>query len=237
MRRPGCGPTVVRWSYPQNLGPGRSDRAMRRRWREEFRRCISAFSGTRPRNTRSKTGINPTGSASRAAPPSISGASSHRWPRRPRAREKPKPGRSGRGGCPCRRPGREPPAAVRMTTRTSAGGGRCSRTSRTTRRRCPPPSRRHSRREREARLACRKECQMRKTVAGVIMSLDGVVESPEKWHLRYFDDELGELIDAWAAQADAMLLGRRTYEEFAAFWPTQGRDVPMADYMNDTPKH
>jgi dihydrofolate reductase len=73
---------------------------------------------------------------------------------------------------------------------------------------------------------------MRKTVAGVLMTLDGVVESPEKWHPRYFDDEMSEVIDAAAA-----LLGRRTYEEFAAFWPTQGSDEPMADYMNNTPKH
>jgi dihydrofolate reductase len=78
---------------------------------------------------------------------------------------------------------------------------------------------------------------MRKIVAGILMTLDGVVESPEKWQLRYFDDELGEIIDAAAADSDAMLLGRRTYEEFAAFWPSQDSDVPMADYMNDTPKH
>jgi dihydrofolate reductase len=78
---------------------------------------------------------------------------------------------------------------------------------------------------------------MRKTVAGVLMTLDGVVEAPEKWQVRYFDDEMGEIIDAAAAHSDAMLLGRRTYEEFAAFWPSQGSDVPMADYMNDTPKH
>jgi dihydrofolate reductase len=78
---------------------------------------------------------------------------------------------------------------------------------------------------------------MRKTVARILMTLDGVVESPEKWHLRYFDDEMGEVIDAAAAQSDAMLLGRHTYEEFAAFWPSQSSDEPMADYMNDTPKH
>jgi dihydrofolate reductase len=78
---------------------------------------------------------------------------------------------------------------------------------------------------------------MRKTVAGMLITLDGVVESPEKWQLRYFDDELGELIDAAASESDAILLGRRTYEEFAAFWPSQGSDEPMADYMNDTPKH
>jgi dihydrofolate reductase len=78
---------------------------------------------------------------------------------------------------------------------------------------------------------------MRRTVAGMLITLDGFVESPEKWHLRYFDDELGELIDAAATESDPMLLGRRTYEEFAAFWASQGSDEPMADYMNDTPKH
>lgn len=78
---------------------------------------------------------------------------------------------------------------------------------------------------------------MRKTVAGMLMTLDGVVESPEKWNLRYFDDEMGELIDAAAADSDSILLGRRTYEEFAAFWPGQDNNEPMADYMNDTPKH
>src|SRR5262249_24750154 len=78
---------------------------------------------------------------------------------------------------------------------------------------------------------------MRKTVAGILMTLDGVVESPEKWHLRYFDDEMSELVDAAAANSDAMLLGRRTYEEFAAFWPSQNGNEPMADYMNDTPTH
>jgi len=78
---------------------------------------------------------------------------------------------------------------------------------------------------------------MRKTIASIFMTLDGVVESPEKWQPRYFDDEMGELIDAAAAKADAMLLGRRTYEELAAFWPGQNGGEPMADYMNDTPKH
>jgi dihydrofolate reductase len=78
---------------------------------------------------------------------------------------------------------------------------------------------------------------MRKIVAGLFISLDGVVESPEKWHLRYFDDEMGEIVGAAAAQSDAMLLGRRTYQEFAEFWPTHGGEDPMADYMNNTPKH
>jgi dihydrofolate reductase len=38
------------------------------------------------------------------------------------------------------------------------------------------------------------------------------------------------------ATSDTMLLGRRTYEEFAAYWPQQPSDVPPADQMNNTPK-
>src|SRR5512134_1111188 len=79
--------------------------------------------------------------------------------------------------------------------------------------------------------------KMRNLVASLFTTLDGVVEAPKKWQFRYFDDELGEVIGAAAEKSDAILLGRRTYEEFAAFWPSQGSDVPMADYLNKTPKH
>lgn len=78
---------------------------------------------------------------------------------------------------------------------------------------------------------------MRNLVASLFTTLDGVVEAPEKWPFRYFDDEMGEVIGATAEESDAILLGRRTYEEFVAFWPSQGSDVPMADYLNKTPRH
>jgi len=77
---------------------------------------------------------------------------------------------------------------------------------------------------------------MRKIVAGLFMSLDGVVESPERWQMPYFNDEMGRAISAQMASSDALLLGRRTYQEFAAFWPNQPSDAPFADYMNPTPK-
>jgi dihydrofolate reductase len=76
---------------------------------------------------------------------------------------------------------------------------------------------------------------MRRIVAGLAISLDGVVESPADWML--LDDELAAVINAGVAQADAVLLGRRTYLEFAKLWPTQGSDVPMADFLNNSPKH
>jgi dihydrofolate reductase len=78
---------------------------------------------------------------------------------------------------------------------------------------------------------------MRKIVAGLFITLDGVVEAPETWQTRYFDFEMGEAIESAAAQSDAILLGRRTYEELAAFWPSQNGDLALADYMNSTPKY
>ena len=77
---------------------------------------------------------------------------------------------------------------------------------------------------------------MRKIVAGLFISLDGVVEAPDQWHFPYFNDEMGEVVGAQMAAADTMLLGRVTYEEFAGYWPHQRDDVEFADFMNDTPK-
>jgi dihydrofolate reductase len=77
---------------------------------------------------------------------------------------------------------------------------------------------------------------MRKIVAGLFLSLDGVMESPEQWQFPYFNDEMGQAIAAQMAESDTMLLGRRTYQEFAAYWPNQPSDAPMAELMNTTPK-
>jgi dihydrofolate reductase len=79
---------------------------------------------------------------------------------------------------------------------------------------------------------------MRKVIVVEFVSLDGVMESPEKWHFPYFNDEMGEAIGAAMAAADAMLLGRVTYQEFAAYWPgVSSEDQPFADHMNNTPKY
>jgi dihydrofolate reductase len=78
---------------------------------------------------------------------------------------------------------------------------------------------------------------MRKIVAGLFISLDGVVESPASWAYQYFNEEMADVIGTGLAQADAVLLGRRTYLEFAELWPSQGSDVPMAAFLNNTPKH
>jgi dihydrofolate reductase len=83
-----------------------------------------------------------------------------------------------------------------------------------------------------------KEVSMKKVTAGLFVSLDGVTESPEKWQLPYFNDEMGEAVGAAMAAADAMLLGRVTYQEFASYWPgVSSEDQPFADYMNNSPKY
>jgi dihydrofolate reductase len=83
-----------------------------------------------------------------------------------------------------------------------------------------------------------EEVVMRKIVAGLFMSLDGVVESPSTWAFaRYLDAEMAQAIGAGILAADAVLLGRRTYEEFAKLWPNQPSSVPMARFLNGSPKY
>ncbi|MFC4118047.1 dihydrofolate reductase family protein [Nonomuraea zeae] len=78
---------------------------------------------------------------------------------------------------------------------------------------------------------------MRRITAGLFISLDGVVEAPETWHFPYFNDEMGQAVGAQMAAADALLLGRHTYDTFAAHWPQQDPADPIAKIMNETPKY
>jgi hypothetical protein len=55
---------------------------------------------------------------------------------------------------------------------------------------------------------------MRKIVAGMFITLDGVVEAPEKWNPPYYDDELSQAVMRQLAAAGTHLYGRRSYELF-----------------------
>jgi dihydrofolate reductase len=83
-----------------------------------------------------------------------------------------------------------------------------------------------------------KEVFMRTVVASEFISLDGVMESPEKWHFPYFDEQMGQEIEAAMAQTDAMLMGRVNYQEWAEFWPQQDpEENPAALHMNAVRKY
>ena len=78
---------------------------------------------------------------------------------------------------------------------------------------------------------------MRKLISSFFISLDGVVEAPDTWHFPYFNDEMGEAVGSAIAETDTMLLGRRVYEEWAAYWPQQDpASDPFVSIMNETPK-
>jgi dihydrofolate reductase len=77
---------------------------------------------------------------------------------------------------------------------------------------------------------------VRKIKSYFFISLDGVVESPDKWHFPYFDDEMGNAVGAGFATADALLMGRVLYDEWAAYWPEHA-DEPFGDVMNSIKKY
>ena len=68
------------------------------------------------------------------------------------------------------------------------------------------------------------------------VSLNGVMSSPERWTSSYWSEEMGKDLTRRLTRAAAMVLGRRTYDEFAEFWPQQGSDVPFADLNNQVRK-
>ena len=77
---------------------------------------------------------------------------------------------------------------------------------------------------------------MRKVVAALFISLDGVTESPDKWQFDHFDAETMAGMGAQIAAEDTILLGRVTYREWASYWPTSN-DEPYANHINNTPKY
>ncbi|MCA6092397.1 dihydrofolate reductase family protein [Streptomyces sp. SCA3-4] len=77
---------------------------------------------------------------------------------------------------------------------------------------------------------------MGKIVALVYLSLDGVMESPS-WTAPYFDEEHGAYAHRRLFAADALLLGRETYEGFVQAWPGMTDEDGFADRMNSMPKH
>ena len=75
---------------------------------------------------------------------------------------------------------------------------------------------------------------MRKVVAYELVSLDGVAEQPDEF-ITEFDEVMRENLGRVIATQDAVLLGRRTYDDWAAFWPTSDIE-PFASFINGVDK-
>jgi dihydrofolate reductase len=91
---------------------------------------------------------------------------------------------------------------------------------------------------------------MGKLVVGEFVSVDGIYQAPGGreedrdggfehggWTATYWDEEMGERITEVTLRSDALLLGRKTYEIFAGFWPNAGTDDPVAAKLNSVPKY
>ncbi len=78
---------------------------------------------------------------------------------------------------------------------------------------------------------------MRKLVVTEFLSLDGVMEAPEKWTFQFWNDDLAKFKLDELFASDAHLLGRVTYQIFAGAWPSRSDEEGFADRMNSLPKY
>jgi len=91
---------------------------------------------------------------------------------------------------------------------------------------------------------------MRKLLVTTFVSLDGVMQAPGGpdedrdggfehggWSAPHFDDHLMRLMTELVDRGDALLLGRRTYDIFAAAWPLAKDDDPIGSKLNSMPKY
>jgi dihydrofolate reductase len=91
---------------------------------------------------------------------------------------------------------------------------------------------------------------MKKLVVGEFLTLDGVMQAPVYpwedteggfkyggWQMPYFDAEKGKIIGELIAATDVLLLGRVTYQNFAAYWPNAPEDDPIGHKLNRIPKY
>jgi len=84
-------------------------------------------------------------------------------------------------------------------------------------------------------MAAGRVVTLRKVVAYELLSLDGVAEDPDRF-ITEWDDAMDANLAAVIAAQDAVILGRRSYDEWAAFWP--GSQIqPFATFINRVTKY
>jgi dihydrofolate reductase len=79
---------------------------------------------------------------------------------------------------------------------------------------------------------------MRKLINSTFVTLDGVIDNP-MWTMPYFDEEAAAFAGAQTGAADALLMGRVTYDGMSAAWPTRDESDPAtgAAYFNNVRKY
>jgi dihydrofolate reductase len=91
---------------------------------------------------------------------------------------------------------------------------------------------------------------MRKLIASTMVSLDGVMQAPGGpqedptgsfdfggWTFSYWNEDMGRSMNGLDGKGRELVLGRRTYEIFEAYWPYQSADNPIAQTLNAARKH
>ncbi len=78
---------------------------------------------------------------------------------------------------------------------------------------------------------------MGRIVSNFFISLDGVVESPDKWHFPYFDDAMGAIIGQGMETSTAFLMGRKLYDEWSEYWTAEGADDGFSEFIINIPKY
>ncbi len=77
---------------------------------------------------------------------------------------------------------------------------------------------------------------MRKVIASIYVTLDGVMEAPNEWSFQFWNEEAAKFKYDELFASDGLLLGRVTYEGFAAAWPTMTGTGEYGERMNSLPK-
>jgi dihydrofolate reductase len=78
---------------------------------------------------------------------------------------------------------------------------------------------------------------MGKIVNATYMTLDGDTENMQDWHFDYFGLEARRVAASQLMLSDALIMGRKTYENFTDAWPHRGEDDPFAQTMNTIKKY
>jgi dihydrofolate reductase len=76
---------------------------------------------------------------------------------------------------------------------------------------------------------------MGKLINSTFVSADGVINHMEKWHSGYTSDQTNDLAVQQLREADAMLMGRKTYDVYSSTWPERDGEYP--ELINSIPKY